>query len=288
MANETEFQSVQLLKEREESLLAAWMEAQLASPSLRLDLLSEEELREQSAEFLHALVKAMAGGDLADITAPEYDSVNAMLAGISRSRAVQGFTPSETATFIFSLKDSIPGFLQEAFGDRPQVLNRELVAISQMLDKLGLATFETFVQEREGLIQKQNSVLIEALITPVLRIWEQILVLPLIGAIDTLRAQRLMEDMLEQIVATESTVVILDVTGVPMMDTSLVAHLIRAVQAAKMLGARVILTGISPLNAQTLVNLGGDTSQIVAKRTLWTGLAEAFGMVGVTLVRGEE
>ena len=283
-----ELTTAQLLKEKEQLLLAAWMEAQLASITVRPDLMSEAELRKQSTEFLRALVEAIASENLEDITAPEYDAINAMLADIASSRAIQGFTPSETAAYVFSLKDSILAFLQDALADQPDVLSREVIVISKLLDKLGLVTFEAYAQGREQLINQQHQRLIEMLATPVLRIWEGILVMPLIGTVDTARAQQIMEKLLQSIVDTESTVVILDVTGVPVVDTRVARHLLDTIQAANMLGAQCILTGVSPYNAQTVIKLGIDLSGIVSRGTLWAGLAEAFRMVGVRMMKVEK
>jgi len=283
-----ELTTAQLLKDKEQLLLAVWMEAQLASITQRPDLMSEADLRKQSAEFLRAFVEAIASENVEDITAPEYDAVNAMLADVSRSRAVRGFSPSETATYVFSLKDSILAFLQEELADQPDVPSREVIVISKLLDKLGLVTFEAYAQGREQLINEQHQRLIEMLATPVLRVWEGILVMPLIGTIDTPRAQQIMEKLLQSIVDTESTVAILDVTGVPVVDTRVAQHLLRTIQAANMLGAQCILTGVSPYNAQTMVKLGIDLSGVISRGTLWTGLAEAFRMVGVRMMRVEK
>ena len=283
-----ELTTAELLKGKEQLLLATWMEAQLASITLRPDLMNEAELRKQSTEFLRALVEAIASGNLEDITAPEYDAVNAMLADIASSRAVQGFTPSETAIYVFSLKDSILAFLQEHLADQPEVLNREVNVISKLLDKLGLVSFETYAQGREQLINQQHQRLIEMLATPVLRIWEEVLVMPLIGTIDTPRAQQIMEKLLQSIVDTESTVAILDVTGVPVVDTRVAQHLLTTIQAANMLGAQCIMTGVNPYNAQTMVKLGIDLSGVITRGTLQAGLEEALRIVGFRMMRVEK
>jgi len=287
MTSKTVPTTAALLKAKEESLLKAWMGTQIANIALRLDRLSEKDLRQQAVEFLRAFIKAISSENLEDITAPEYDEVNAMLTDVSRLRAAQGFTPSETATYVFSLKDSILAFLQQELGDQPDLLNREVSTFSRLLDKLGLATFETYATAREELIYQQSQAILE-LSTPVIRIWERIVMLPLVGTIDTPRAQQMVEGLLQGIVDTESVVALLDITGVPMVDTQVAGHLLKAIQAANMLGAQVILTGISPHNAQTLVKLGVALPAVISRGTLRAGLEEAFRIVGLRVTRVAE
>lgn len=188
----------ELLTKKEKEILDEWIKAQADTLALRRGLIPEKQQREDSARLLGVLVKAVAGGNLEDITAPEYDGVNRFLASLAASRANQGFSPSETATFIFSLKNIVFKFLQEEYSDRPEVLLKAAIDFSALVDKLGLITFETYVKGREEVIREQQKSMLE-LSTPVIQIWDEILVSPLIGTIDSARARQFMENLLESI-----------------------------------------------------------------------------------------
>jgi len=283
MAKRSEVTTAELLMEQEEALLAAWMKAQLADITLRKDLISEADLRTESVEFLRAFTVAISGENLDDITAPEYEPIVAMLGDISRSRAEQGFTSSETATYIFSLKDSILALLQEQLADQPDVMNREVIVISKLLDKLGLLTIEVYATAREEFMTQQREAILD-LSTPALRLWDELLLMPLVGVIDTPRAQRMMERLLHGIVDTEARVALLDVTGVPVIDTAVAQHLMKTVAAARMMGAEVVITGISPDAAQTLTKLSVDLSSVRTSGTLRAGLAESLALIDKQIV----
>jgi rsbT co-antagonist protein RsbR len=264
----------EVLAKREMEILDAWTKAQADVAVLKKGLITEKQLREESARFMVILSKAVAGGNL-DITAPEYDDLNKFLANFSASRASMGFSPSETATFIFSLKQIVIRFLQEEFGDRLEIFIKIGLGFDDLLDKLGLLTFETYVKGREEVIREQQRSLLE-ISTPVIQVWEEILVLPLIGTIDSARAKQIMENLLESIVATKSSIVIMDITGVPAVDTEVANRLLRTMQAAKLMGAECVLTGISPQISQTLVHLGVDLSGVISRASLREGLELAF------------
>lgn len=266
----------ELLAAREAELLDRWLELQLSAESLRADLMSESELRTQSQQFLTLVVAALAQ-DQGSTSSPAWDDVRAMLADVSRTRAHQGFSPTETATFVLSLKQPLFEVLGGAVDDR-------LWQISLLLDELGVHTTEIFLASREAVIRRQSDELLE-LATPVMQVWDGVLVLPLIGTLDSARAQIVMESLLNQLVATRSSVGIIDITGVPMVDTLVAQHLLKTVAAARLMGADCMISGIRPQIAQTIVHLGLDLAGVETKATLADALALALSRKGLAVTR---
>jgi rsbT co-antagonist protein RsbR len=272
-----------VLRERRGELLDAWVGAQLAAPGVRTDLISEAELRTESDRFLVALADAVAGGT-ADITAPGWNAVRDLLADLSRTRATQGFTPSETATFVFSFKQPLFAELQARAGGDAAALAEALWQATTLIDALGLYTAEAYLRSREEVIRRQQDELIE-LSTPVVKLWEGVVALPLIGTLDSARTQVVMESLLERIVETNSTIAILDITGVPTVDTLVAQHLLKAVAAARLMGADCIISGIRPQIAQTIVHLGLDLSEVVTKASLADAVVVALERTGFEITR---
>lgn len=251
---------------------------QLADAGLREDLMSNEELREQSAELLDILLKAVNDRNLSDFESSDFEPVYETLSGISISRARQGFSPRETGIYVFSLKDALLKGLQEEYKDDPQSLVDSLMRVNKLMDNLGVVTFETFIKGREEVILRQTDEITE-ISTPVIRVWDGILALPIIGTLDSSRTQVVMESLLNEIVESGSTIAILDISGVPAVDSLVAQHLIKTVAATRLMGAECIISGIRPEIAQTVVHLGIDLSNIVTKASLASALKYAFALL---------
>lgn len=275
---------VTLLDERKGALLEQWLERQLDAADQWPDLITETELREQSSEFITRLGEAIAADpDITDITGPAWAEMRSLLQSITEMRASQGFSPREMATFIFSFKPILFHFMKEDLGETADLVSL-IWQVSEMVDELGLYTTEMYRQSREAIIQRQQEELIE-LSTPVVKLWEGILAVPLIGTLDSARTQIVMESLLEKIVETGSTVAIIDITGVPVVDTLVAQHLLKTVAAARLMGAQCIVSGIRPQIAQTIVHLGVDLENVVTKANLSGAFVLALESNGYTLQR---
>jgi rsbT co-antagonist protein RsbR len=275
-----------VLVKKEKEILDAWIKAQADLPAFQKGLITAKQLEEESSRFLKLLVKAVAGGNLEDITAPEYDEINKSLADLSTSRASIGFSPSETTNFILSLRQIFIRILQKEFDDRLDTLVNAGLVFADLLDKLAIVTFEAYVKGREEVIREQQKSMLE-LSTPVIQVWDEILILPLIGSVDSARAKQIMESLLESIVTTKSSMVIIDITGVPAVDTEVASRLLRTMQAARLMGAESILTGLSPQISQTIVHLGVDLSGFVTRASLRDGLELAFRKLKLKVTKAE-
>lgn len=263
-----------VLPAKEAEILDLWIKQQLKNITLREDLMSNEDLKKESKELLGAILKGIRIDDLVDTGAPEFEKANEVLAGISISRAKNGFSPRETAWFVFGLKPAFITVLEKNISD-PKVLFEEVSRINKIIDSLALVTIETYIRGREEVILRQTSEISE-ISTPVIQIWEGILALPIIGTLDSARTQIVMESLLLKIVETESTIAILDISGVPAVDSLVAQHLIKTVAATRLMGAECIISGIRPEIAQTIVHLGIDLSNINTKASLAHALKTAF------------
>jgi rsbT co-antagonist protein RsbR len=273
----------EVLKSSESDILASWVKQQL--PAHRRDLMGESELRDQSKGFLRALVAAMeADPDGDPQRSAEWGDVRSHLAESSRTRARQGFTPSETASFVFSLKQALFERLRDLPGLGPAELGEVTWATSQLLDRLGLTTVEEYQRGREEVVARQQQEMLE-LSTPVVRLWDNVLALPLIGTLDSARTQVVMETLLQEIVKTSSTIAIIDITGVPTVDTLVAQHLLKTVAAARLMGAECIISGIRPQIAQTIVHLGVELGDVTTKATLADAFAVALKRNGMTVAK---
>lgn len=259
-----------ILGAKEREIVKAWLEEQGRIGALRPDLLSEGDLRLQCAEFLKGLRKGLGEAHSEDLRDPAWEGLKAFLEKNSRDRVRRGFTPSETAGFVFCLRRILLEEMRAAAGESGG-LEKGTAEVMSLLDRLGLFTFETYLKGREEVIARQQQELLE-LSTPVVKLWDGILALPLIGTLDSARTQVVMENLLQQIVETGSHVAIIDITGVPTVDTLVAQHLIKTVAAARLMGAECIISGIRPQIAQTIVHLGITLSDVPTRATL----ADAF------------
>jgi rsbT co-antagonist protein RsbR len=257
----------------EQDVLSEWVQLQLDSTTRRSDLMKESELRNQSREFISLFRQALATGSAFSLISSDWGATRDFLRGISRSRALQGFSPSETATFVFSLKQPLFGHLQRQLESSAGELADSIWFATQILDALALYTMEMYQRHHEEVIDRQQQELLE-LSTPVVDLWSGILALPLIGTLDSARTQVVMESLLQAIVRTGASVAIIDITGVPTVDTLVAQHLLKTVAAARLMGADCIISGIRPQIAQTIVHLGVDLSTVSTKATL----ADAFSL----------
>jgi len=277
----------EMIARRESDLLADWMREQLAATTLRSDLMRESELREQSRRFLDLVVRAASQQpNLDNINSPAWEEMLEFLSGVSRSRAHQGFTPAETATFIFSLKQPLFTLMRQELEGDPRRLADEMWVATAILDKLGLYTTEAYQKGREEVIRRQQQELLE-LSTPVVVLWEGILALPLIGTLDSARTQVVMESLLQKIVETGAGIAIIDITGVPTVDTLVAQHLLKTVSAARLMGADCIISGIRPQIAQTIVHLGVNLADVITKSSLADAFAVALRRAKLVITRAE-
>lgn len=264
-----------MLTERENEILETWIENRVNSPDFRETLISGEELRSDSQSFLRAFVVAVANSNVEEMRGKEFNSIRRLLLEISEARAAQAFSPSETAFYVFSLKESLLPFLRDEYENAPATLLDEINKLSKALDKLGSFIFVSTIKNRERVIRQQQQDMLE-LSTPVVQIWERIICLPLIGTLDSRRTQLMMERLLERIVRTRAEVAILDITGVPTVDTQVANYLIKTVTAVRLLGSTCIITGVGPSIAQTIVHLGIDLAGIITRNQLSDGIRLAF------------
>jgi len=262
-----------VLAQSQKELLADWIQAQQSATTLRIDLMKDGELREQSREFLSLIQGASEAGSLEQIEGSHWAPAREFLARVSRSRAQHGFSPAQTATFVFSLKQPLFTRLRAEFGQDAQGLAEEVWLTTELFDRLGLLTTESYVKSREEIIQRQQREMME-LSTPVVQLWDNILALPLIGTLDSERTQVVMESLLQKIVETGASIAIIDITGVPTVDTLVAQHLLKTVAAARLMGADCIISGIRPQIAQTIVHLGVNLSEVTTKASL----ADAFAV----------
>jgi rsbT co-antagonist protein RsbR len=270
-----------LLKDNEASILRDWVGLQMAD-NTRRELLSEAEVGEQSRSFLASLSGAWQKSYDTGMTGAHWDDVRASLSDLSKNRAHAGFSPSETATFVFSLKEALFAALRRTHAADSKLLNEETLLASAVLDKLGLVTMEAHQRGREQVILRQQQELLD-LSTPVIKLWDGIVAVPLIGTLDSERTQVVMESLLEAIVANEATVAIIDITGVPTVDTLVAQHLLKTVAAARLMGADCIISGIRPQIAQTIVHLGVDLGDVATKSTVADALRIALAKRGLSI-----
>lgn len=272
----------EIINQFRHEILDDWFESLQSTPGARADRLGQSQLRGQAERFLNALCEAVRRGGTQDIHGPHWDEVRHLLSELSTLRARAGYSPVETATFVFSLKQPLFSRLRRHLSDQPAALAEETWVSSTLLDKLGLFITEVFQKSREEIIARQQQELME-LSTPVVQLWQNVLALPLIGTLDSARTQVVMESLLQKIVDTGSSIAIIDITGVPTVDTLVAQHLLKTVAAARLMGADCIISGIRPQIAQTIVHLGVDLSEVTTKATLADAFVVALKRTGMTI-----
>jgi rsbT co-antagonist protein RsbR len=268
----------QLFNERQSELLGEWVTQQHAIASRRGGV-AEAHLRNQFTQFVALVCAALSASERVDFKTPIWDEVRSFLAEVSGQRARQGFTPVETAMFVFSLKEPLFTRLRGELIADPVSLAELTWTISTLFDAMGLYTTEVFQTAREQVIVRQQQELLE-LSTPVVQLWDSILALPLIGTLDSARTQVVMESLLQKIVDTGAAIAIIDITGVPTVDTLVAQHLLKTVAAARLMGADCIISGIRPQIAQTIVHLGVNLQNVITKATLADAFIVALSRTG--------
>jgi rsbT co-antagonist protein RsbR len=272
----------EILRKYEAPLLDSWTQEQTRTRDLS-NRLSENDLRSQSRRFLQLLQEAVTRGDIAAVDGDSFKELRKFLEEISGSRASLGFSPSETAMFVFSFKQPLFAQIRSSITDVADQVEEMWIA-TRLLDKLGLYTTEAYQRSRENVIRRQQEEMLE-LSTPVVKLWDGVLALPIIGTLDSSRTQTIMENLLEKVVETGSELAIIDITGVPTVDTLTAQHLLKTVTAARLMGAECIISGIRPQIAQTIVHLGVELGDIVTKASLADAFRVAMQRTGHTVVR---
>ena len=272
----------EILERHKAELLADWLKELQNTGLRRDDLMRAKELRSECQEFLQLLHIAVGHGNFSDIQTPEWDNMRLLLAEVSRSRVQRGFTPSEIASFILCFKKPLFDRLCHELTKNRDALVEQLWLSTSLLDQLGLWVTEIFLKAREEVIERQQQEMLE-LSTPVIKLWQGILALPMIGTLDSARTQIVMETLLQEIMETGSEFAILDITGVPTVDTLVAQHLLKTVAAARLMGTECIISGIRPQIAQTIVHLGVDLQDILTKATLADAFKVALQRQGLTI-----
>lgn len=271
-----------ILSKNPEEIISDWVR-EMSGTTRRSDLMKESELRTQCSEFLRLMSHALERSGT-DFRAEGWDAIRGMLGDLSRSRAQQGFSALETATFVFSVKKPLFAHIRRAYKDDAEGLANETWIVTELLDAMGLYTTEVYQKSREEVIKRQQEELLE-LSTPVVKLWDGILALPVIGTLDSARTQVVMESLLQAIVQTNSKFAIIDITGVPTVDTVVAQHLLKTVTAARLMGAECIISGVRPQIAQTIVHLGINLLDITTKASLAAAFRLALDRTGYTFIQ---
>src|SRR6185437_5475690 len=273
----------EMINKYQNEIRADWLK-QMAGSVSRADLMTKEELDMQSRELMDAIAMGARSGEITNLDGPAWGQVREVLSSISASRAKQGFSTSETATFVLSLKQPIFNAVRRENASDPAALFDDIWKSTQLIDKLALITADAYQATRERFIARQQEELME-LSTPVVKLWEGILALPIIGTLDSARTQVVMESLLSAVVQTNSRVAIIDITGVPTVDTLVAQHLLKTITAARLMGAECIISGVRPQIAQTIVHLGIDLTQVTTKAKLADAFAVCLQRSGRAVVK---
>ena len=284
MLKDTKSRIVELIDKNQAELLSNWMREQETIQGQRGGLISDMELRKQSSDFITLLQQGLKDGNFENLNAPIWNDMKDFLGRVSYSRAEKGFSPSETASFVFSFKQPLFALLKKELSNDSAAFAEETWTATSLLDQLGLYTTEVFQTSRNSIIARQEREIME-LSTPVVQLWPGIVALPLIGTLDSARTQVVMENLLKSLVETGSSIAIIDITGVPTVDTLVAHHLLKTVSAARLMGAECFVTGIRPQIAQTIVHLGVSLPDVVTKANLADAFALALKRIGMKVVK---
>ncbi|MDQ8204341.1 STAS domain-containing protein [Pelagicoccus sp. SDUM812003] len=255
-----------------------WIKEMMASPGVRADAYGKEKLEAQCRAFLKAFVEVYAMGSEFDQRSLIGEELNALILDVARSRASLGYSSGETAHFIFSLRSVLSKLFSERLAGQPEELLQESMRLNDLCERLAVITMESFMETREQLIQAQAQSILE-LSNPVIKIWDRVLLCVLIGTVDTARSQQLLESILEGIKKMEARVAIIDITGVQVIDTSVLKHIFTIIRGIRMMGCQVIITGVNPSVASCVTKLDVDLSLFNPKGTLRQGLQDALAIV---------
>ena len=269
--------TIDLIRTHQDQVVTQW--AENLNTGTQDARISPREQDAQLREFWRLFLETLSVSSAAGIGSSEWAEIRSFLEQLSRDRVLKGFSSSETASFLFSLKRPLFELLQQALSDDPNLLGNQLWAITEVIDTLGLHSVKVYQKTREDVIQRQQEEMLE-LSTPVVKLWDGVLALPMIGTLDSQRTQVVMESLLQRIVDTGSEIAIIDITGVPTVDTLVAQHLLKTVTAIRLMGADAIISGVRPQIAQTIVHLGLDLQGIVTKANLADALALALKRTG--------
>ncbi|MGR3568464.1 STAS domain-containing protein [Pseudooceanicola nanhaiensis] len=274
-----------ILESNFSGVVEEWLGTQVQEGVKRSDLFSDAESRAQNAELLKGFAKGVRTGVVDEefnLEDSAWEDLRAVLIDVTKERVNRGVTPTEMATFVLALKSPLFKRLETMLSDEPKTLIREVLMVTRLVDGFAIYTNEIFIAEREQIIERQREEMLE-LSTPVVELWDRVLTLPLIGTLDSARAQEVMENLLQTILERQAEVVIVDITGVGTVDTQVAQHLLRAAAAVRLMGAECIISGISPMIAQTMVQLGIDVGTVSTRSSIRTALADALKTVGYVI-----
>ena len=273
----------EIISQNEDNIRTEWIK-EMSGTVQRTDLISKTELDEQCRSLLNAVIAGVRVSGPTEIAGAGWNTAREFLQEISAFRARQGFSPVDIATFVLSLKKPIFLAIRRHFSQSQDKVFDTIWLTTEMLDRLALITTESFMSAREELISRQQQELLE-LSTPVVKLWDGILALPIIGTLDSARTQVVMENLLQAVVSTNSKFAIIDITGVPTVDTLVAQHLLKTITAARLMGAECIISGVRPQIAQTIVHLGINLEDVVTKAKLADAFALALQRSGRTVTR---
>lgn len=273
----------EIISQNADRLRSEWIRT-MSGAVERADLISKAELDEQCTSILNEIVDGLKTSGPENVSGAGWNGARGLLSSISESRARQGFSPTDVAMFVLSLKQPLFVLIRERMAKSPDALFESVWSATQLLDRLALVTTESYTSTREELIMRQQQELLE-LSTPVVKLWDGILALPIIGTLDSARTQVVMESLLQAVVATNSRYAIIDITGVPTVDTLVAQHLLKTITAARLMGAECIISGVRPQIAQTIVHLGINLEDVITKAKLSDALALALQRSGRAVVK---